>query len=301
MSALALIAALALAGPPTFGKPELAGVIINPDLDELSGLTGSRRRTDLLWVHNDSGNPNEIYAIDLEGHLRATYTIANTPNTDWEDIVAFTLDGEPYLLIADVGDNGALRKELALIVVREPVVPDTATKSTLDPAWTIRFRYPDGPRDCEAVTIDPRSGEVLLMSKRRVPGQLFMLPLKPPAGGGEPLVARQIALAQHVPQPSAEELAADPKIGRYLSQITAMALAPDDSELALLTYRDVYVYPRVPGEPWQSTLAREPHALGLPRLPQAEGLGYLRDGSALYVTGERLPAPLVRIPRRRPE
>jgi hypothetical protein len=59
----------------------------------------------------------------------------------------------------------------------------------------------------------------------------------------------------------------------------------------------VYVYARTPGEPWQATLAREPHALGLPRLPQAEGLGYLKDGSALYVTSERLPAPLVRIPR----
>lgn len=296
LALLALAAGGALAAG--YGKPELAAVILNTNLDELSGLAGSQRRDDLLWGVNDSGNPNEIYAIGLDGHLHGRFAIAGEVNTDWEEIVGFTLaDGVPRLLIADVGDNGALRTELELIVVREPELDGDEALGALTPEWTIRFRYPDGHRDCEAVTVDVAHGEVLVMSKRRVPAQLFVVPLRPPADTPEPIVARQIALAQHIPQPSAEELAMDPQVGRFLGQVTALALAPDGSELAVLTYRDAYVYARHAGESWQATLAREPRALGLPRLPQAEGLAYTRDGSAMYVTSERLPAPLVRIRR----
>jgi hypothetical protein len=281
----------------SFAHPELAALILNPNLDELSGLAGSRRRDDVLWGLNDGGGQNRIYAMDRDGHLLSTYVVAGETNTDWEEIASFEWQGEPHLLIADVGDNGALRPELKLIVVREPVLREDQAHAELAPAWTLRFRYPDGPRDCEAVTVDAARGEILLMSKRRVPAQLFVLPLQASADPNELLVAKQVALAQNLPQPSAAELAAEPKTGRFIAQVTAMTLAPDESELALLTYRDAYVYPHLRGESWQATLARVPHAVGLPRLPQAEGLAYVRDGSALYITSERLPAPLVRVPR----
>src|SRR2546430_1319777 len=58
-----------------YDTPQLAALIINANLDELSGLAGSRRRDDVLWTHNDSGNPNELFAIDREGHLLTTFEV----------------------------------------------------------------------------------------------------------------------------------------------------------------------------------------------------------------------------------
>jgi hypothetical protein len=305
-AAWTLVATMALACAPTsaqtpatehgrFGTPTLSGVVLNRGLAEMSGLAGSLRHDELLWTLNDSDNPNEIYALQPSGTLRATVLIRDQRNVDWEDLAAFRLDGVPYLLIADVGDNNASRQELRLIVVVEPEVD--APHAEIQAAWVVRVRYPDGARDCEAVAVDAERGEVLLLSKRRVPAQLFEVPLKPDSDA--PVTARQIARVINLPQPSAQELEAHPSAGRYFGQPTAMALSPDRGELAVLTYRDVYVYERRPEESWQETLARAPRALGIPLLPQAEGLGYARDGSAIYVTGERLPAPIVRVPRER--
>ena len=77
-----------------------------------------------------------------------------------------------------------------------------------------------------------------------------------------------------------------------------MALRPDGAELAVLTYRDVYVYERRGGESWSDAFSRAPLALGIPPLPQGEAITYARDGGALYASGERLPAPIVRIARK---
>jgi len=66
----------------------------------------------------------------------------------------------------------------------------------------------------------------------------------------------------------------------------------------VLTYRDVYVYERAPDETWSEVFARKPVALGIPPLPQGEALTYSRDGGAIYASGERLPAPIVRITRK---
>src|SRR5690606_35887206 len=111
----------------------------------------------------------------------ATWRVEGAENTDWEDLAAFRFEGRDWLLVADTGDNGGLRRTLQLHVFEEPA---RVADGVLRPAWTIVFRWPDGPRDCEAVAVDPVRGEVLLVSKRRQPPELFALPLRPPPGAG---------------------------------------------------------------------------------------------------------------------
>jgi hypothetical protein len=153
------------------GDARLAGIITEAALAEISGLAVSRRDPAVLWTHNDSGNTPDIFAIDRQGRLLATVRLRGVPNIDFEDIAAFELDGVPHLLVADVGDNGGIRRELQLHVLREPDVTDGEAEI----AWTVRFRWPDGPRDCEGVAVDAQTGEVLLASKKRVPPELFAL------------------------------------------------------------------------------------------------------------------------------
>ena len=277
------------APPPDTRGGALAGVVLDSQLAEISGLAASRRHRGVLWVHNDGGSPPRLFAINPGGDRLATLRIEGVANTDWEDIAAFRLDGRDYLLVADTGDNGGLRRTLQLHVIEEPAALENAR---VKPAWSIAFRWPDGPRDCEAVAVDERAGQILLISKKRQPPEVFVLPLRPQEGVQ---VARRIGTLAGVPQPSAEQLRTDPKQARIMNQVTAADIAPDNHTLAVMTYRNLLLYPRRPGQSWAQAVAVAPKVSALPWLPQAEALGWSADGKALFATGEFVPAPLYRI------
>lgn len=286
---LSLLLAALLAGCAARTLPfaQLSGLIVDPELDEISGLAASRTHPDTLWVHNDGGNAPVLYAIGKRGGLVARFRVTGVANTDWEDIAAFDLGGRHYLLIADTGDNGGLRHSAQLHVVEEPA---TLADGTLTPVWSIAFRWPDGPRDCEAVAVDAARGEVLLVSKKHRPPELFVLPLRPRKAGVQ--VAQRIGALAGVPEPDPAELRDNPRASRILHEVTAADLAPDGRRLAVLTYSELLVYTRRGDEGWAQATARRPLVHPLPWLPQAEALGWTTGGQALYATGEGLPEPL---------
>lgn len=284
----ATLAASAGCGAPPPPFAQLSGLILDPQLDEISGLAASHTHVDTLWVLNDGGNPAQLFAVGKRGGLLATFRIAGVANTDWEDLAAFELDGRHYLLVADTGDNGGLRKTLQLHVVEEP---QTLADATLAPVWSIVFRWPDGARDCEAVAVDAARGEILLVSKRRRPPELFSLPLRPQGDGLQ--VARLLGHLAGIPRPSAGELRDNARQAYIHHQVTAADLSPDGRALAVLTYRDVLLYRRRGGESWGHATARSPTTHDLPWLPQAEALGWAANGHALYASGEVSPAPLL--------
>jgi len=286
-----LVATLAMAGcalsPPPFAQ--LSGLLLDRRLDEVSGLAASRRHPGVLWLHNDGGDGARLYATGLRGQLRAVLEIEGVANTDWEDLAAFALDGRPYLLVADTGDNGGLRRTLQLHVVGEPA--RLADAGTTPPAWSIAFRWPDGARDCEAVAVDTVRGQVLLVSKKRHPAELFALPLRPDGDGVQ--VATRLGELAGIPQASAQERRADPARARLRGQVTAADVSPDGRTLAVLTYDHVLLYRRRGSESWARAVARPPRVHPLTLLPQAEALGWAVDGHALYAAGEFIPAPLL--------
>jgi len=279
--------AAACAAPPPFAQ--LSGLILDARLAEVSGLAASRRHEDVLWMVNDGGNDARVYAVSRRGGKLATWRVEGAENTDWEDLAAFRFEGRDWLLVADTGDNGGLRRTLQLHVFEEPA---RVADGVLRPAWTIVFRWPDGPRDCEAVAVDPVRGEVLLVSKRRQPPELFALPLRPPPGAGT-LVARPLGRLAGVPQGDTDEVAANPELARIRSQVTAADIAPDRRAMVVMTYRDVLLYRRRPREDWAGALSRPPEVHPLPLLPQAEAVAWTPDSQGLYATGEFSPVPLL--------
>lgn len=268
----------------------MTGWISDPALPEVSGMAASRAHPGNYWVENDSGNPPAIYAVTPGGSLRATLSIDGVPNIDWEDLASFDRDGHHYILIADTGDNGGIRKTLALHVVEEPAMLHDGHAR---PAWSIRFRWPDGARDCEAVAVDVRSDSILLVSKKHVPAELFRLPLHPATQ--DVLTAQFLGHLSGIEQPSAEEIELAPHYAKYLAQVTAADIAPDGHHLAVLTYSRIYVYRRTAGENWAQSVAQAPEPLSFGWLPQAEALAYAPDGRSLYVSGEHLPAPIMQV------
>jgi uncharacterized protein YjiK len=291
MSKFLLLLAL-FAGDATtlrWAAPEYAGVFSDPDLDEVSGLAASRAHPGLYWAQNDSGNGARLVAIKNDGTRVATMTVAGAENVDWEDLDAFDLNGKHYILVADTGDNGGIRKQLTLYVIEEP--EKIRDGGMLKPAWTINFKWPDGARDCEASAVDPAKNEVLLISKKRVPPEVFRVPLHPADGGVQ--TAELVATLSDISQPSQEELKKNPVYGRYRSQITGADLSPNGRVLAVLNYHSVHLYVRNAGQDWASVMKTVPGQLELPWLPQAEGIAFSPDGRNLLIGSEQRPSPLI--------
>ena len=292
MSRILLLLALFVADPGgalRWSRPEYAGVLADPELAEVSGIAASRANPGVYWTQNDSGGGARLVAMQADGTRVASYTVTGAENTDWEDLDAFELDGKRYLLIADTGDNGGIRKQLTLYVVEEPA--RLRDGDTLKPAWTINFRWPDGARDCEASAVDAARGEVLLISKKRVPPELFRVKLRPSDGGVQ--VAELLATLPAIKQPSQAELKKNPVYGRYRSQITAADLSPNGRVLAVLNYHSIHLYVRNPSEDWAQALKQAPGQLDFPWLPQAEAIAFSPDGRSLLIGGEQRPSPLL--------
>lgn len=283
---LALIAADASAN--RWSRAEYAGLFTHPELAEVSGLAASRAHAGVYWALNDGGNGENLVAIRSDGSRVASVHIAGVKNVDWEDIDSFELDGKRYLMIADTGDNGGIRKTLSLAFVEEPA--SLRDGETLRPAWVTNFRWPDGARDCEATAVDAASGEVLLISKKRVPPELFRLPLKP---GEEVQTAELLATLRGIDQPSELQLKDNPVYGRYRSQISGADLSPNGRVLAVLNYHSIHLYVRDPGQGWPAALRQDPGQLQFPWLPQAEGIAFSTDGRSLLIGSEQQPSPLL--------
>lgn len=300
-----LACALLLGGcgnPQALPETRIAGVVTTGALSEISGISASRRHDDVLWAVEDGGNPASIHALARHGRRLATFRVEGARNTDWEDIAGFKLDGRHYLMVADTGDNGGVRKTLSLHVFAEPDAFDA--DGTLRPAWTVEFRWPDGARDCEAIAVDPLRNEILLLTKKRQPPQVYTLPLQPASGNGarksrKVLTARLAGTLAGVPQASAEERRANPSVARLRSQVTAADISPQRDAIAVLTYSNLLVYPRRKDQSWPQALAHPPLVVRMTLLPQPEAVSFSSGGHGIFATGEFSPAPILYLPYER--
>jgi len=269
--------------------------ITDTELDEISGMAASRRHAGLLWVINDSGNRPQVYGISPEGQRRTTLRVTGARNEDWEDLAAFTRDGKHYLMVADIGDNDAHRRDCALYLLEEPdrLPADPRKPTPVSPTAALQFTYENGPRDCESAAVDGSAGRSYLISKREKPPARYELPLVLGATS-RPLVARKILPLNHIPNPAKDNPGAT-GIFKYSGQPTAMDIASDGSHCLVMTYRNLCLYPRQPGEAWAKAMDRKPRIMELPILQQAEAACFDRDAASIYLTSEKLPAPIVQI------
>ena len=272
--------------PPYVG-PHEAGRLTAPPRNEASGLAASRRDNDLLWTHDDSGGAPVLYAVTTHGALRGRLRVGGVKNQDWEDVAAFTLDGKPWLLVADTGDNDHKRRRVDLHIVPEPAA-DTLSpeREEIAAPWvTLRMNYEDGPKDCEAVAFDAKERAIYLLTKRDEVPRLYRVALPAPLKSGEP-TAQFVGLVPHLPKPSRLQRLLKGHLGQQRARPCAMDFAPDGSAAVVLTYGDVVLFPRSRDESWADAMAREPIVLAPHYLLQAEAVCFANDGTAIFVASE---------------
>jgi hypothetical protein len=258
------------------------GDIENHLLSEASGLAVSSVDEELMFAMNDSGNDPQLFALRTDGSDLGFWTVDIDRNRDWEDLASFVYEGQPYLLIADTGDNFQWRPSIQMIVIKEPLPAELAMDAILPVAWQFSVTYPHGYRDSEAVAVDENSGSILILSKRRVPSEVYRVPLKPEADTVE---AVRIALLTNIPQPTELDTWEDPEYGKYRSQPTALDIK--DRLAVVVTYKDAYVFERRRRDDWSAAFSGKPHRIALPLTSQQEAGALSLDQDVLFVTTER--------------
>lgn len=277
---------LAPAAERPFAGPLEAGSLEAPPKLETSGLAASRRGADLLWTHDDSGGAAELHAITTAGRRVGTLRLRGVKNDDWEDLAAFEHGGKAWLLVADVGDNDAKRPTVRLHVVEEPAAARLKSDAVLEaaPAYTLRLRYPDGPRDCESVAVDAAEGAIYLLTKRDLPPRLYRAPLAD--AGGKVVAATFVCELPALIGRSAVDDLIKRVVGKKFSWPTGMDFSADGRSAVVLTYGEPLVFARAPGEAWAAAFQRPPQRLPFHELAQAEAVCFSPDGRTIFVASE---------------
>ncbi len=213
---------------PNRSATEPIGTLRAPALAEVSGIVASRTQPGVFWVHNDSGNPSELYAVRRDGSLIRTFKVG-IPNTDWEDIAA---DHDGNLYIGDTGNNGARLPLRVIHCFKEPKVDAEASKPiVINRSYYYTFPK-DGRFDCEAIFVEGTT--IYLVSKRldRKPAELYAIDTDKVASLVKPAKVERLG-----------------KFNDITDQVTAADLSADGTRLAVLTEYAVYVYKWVDGTP----------------------------------------------------
>ncbi len=245
------------------------GRMAHPRLAEVSGVAPSQAHPGVLWVINDSGNPPDLLAVDSTGTLLGWIPLRGIPNTDWEEIALGPCGSATCLYIAETGDNRERRSEVAMHRLPEPPPPESQGTPSL-PVETLRFRYPDGAHDVEAMGVLP-DGTILLVTKGRSAGILaYQLPASA-WGAGE------VALAERV-----DSLPITPAFGMGRS-VTGMAISHDGRRVIVRTYRDLFPFDLVDGRTFRPSGAQTACDI-LGKEPQGEAVGWLSDGRFILLS-----------------
>lgn len=243
--------------------------LANKKITESSGLAASRRSPDRFWTHNDSGDKPRLFCFDRSGKHVGTCQLKKASAYDWEDMCSYMVNGQPKIMVADIGDNGRKRKSCFLHIIDEPRDPTEDLKDF----QTVALRYETGSVDCEAIGVDTVRREVLLVEKKiGVTCRVFSAPL-PPDGSRKELLAKWIAVLR-------------------LPIVTAMDVSADGSRAIVLTLGQAFEYRRSPTQTWADAFKAEPRTINMPPRRQGEAICYSSSGLDLYLTSERAPTPL---------
>jgi hypothetical protein len=246
---------LAICGPL---RAAVTGTVKTDEASELSGLAQSRSQPGVLWTHNDSGDRPRIFALRPDGSVLADLDVPGAEAVDWEDIA---IRGRE-LYLGDIGDNERSRSSIDVYRVPEPRVPASGTTA---PATRLQLRYPDGPHDAETLLVDPRSGDIAVVSKE-LDGRSGVY-----VGRGSSTTMRRVA-----------RLALGPG-----ALATGGDISADGRVIAIRTYGSVFAWRRAPGTSLAAALRAKPCVSPTPlREGQGEALALTRDGRAFFTVPE---------------
>ncbi|MFD7045802.1 hypothetical protein [Rhodococcus jostii] len=249
------------------------GPIQDGALNEISAITAGVRNPGLYWVHNDSGDSARIFALDQDGAVKHTYSLAGAGAQDWEDIAigGGPVAGRSYLYVGDIGDNARQRREVVVYRVPEPTVTGSGTE-TLKDVDVLRLQYPDGAHNAEAMLVDPLTGELVIIEKTENggPARVYRAPAGLVAGS---VTTLDLVTTLTVPAGSS-------------NLVTGADVSADGRELAVRTYGGVLLWHRDLTSSLWGAWSSPPCSGPQPEESQGEAIAFYPDGRGYVTVGE---------------
>lgn len=255
-------------------KPELVLELKDERIDESSGIAASVKYPGSYYTHNDSGDTARFFRFDSKGVV-AEHALSKAGATDWEDMEQATLNGKTWLYFGDIGDNNSKRKEITVSRCKEP--DDRAAVVSDYDAYTLT--YPDGAHNCEALIVDPGSGDIYLATKAS--NECVVYRLEAPAKPGSYKLQR---LGTIHPDTGAGTM------GRL---VTAGSADSKGKHVVLRTYSGALEFD-VKGE-FKDWWQAEPRRVNTAADAQGEAICYSLDGESLWTTSEGRACPVNKI------
>ena len=271
----------------------------NPALVEISGLAWSRRDRNLLWANNDSGDSARLFALGLDGSDRGTVVVDGAAAIDWEDIALQRGPKKVNVLWAgDIGDNAAGRSAIVVYRFPEPPAPGAGATTTVT-ADAITLRYADQPHDAEAMLVDDRSGDLVIVTKEpQEPAGVYRGRAKELKPGALVTLERVGDLTLPPDEGLAGLVAQLGAFGGLASRITAADASGAGKVAAVRSYGGVALFPWPKGASLADALAATGCAAPAPAdpaHPQGEAVALSPDGRAFVTASEGASPPIVRV------
>ncbi len=257
-----------------FDEQPSVTVLANQVRAELSGIAASGKYPGVLFVHEDSGNYNEVYVTNTKGDDLGKIVLDGVVNRDWEDIAygPGPESGKNYLYVADIGDNDAIYPSVTVYRFAEPDLAGagSSTVKHVTPEKLV-FTYPKGSVNAESLLLDPLKKDLYLATKEASKSTLF--------------VAR-------FPQSTGSTTVLTPLATFSFDLLTAGDISADGSEILLRNTGQIWYWKRVTGESVATTLLRAPQDAPYTRNEhQGEAVGFAADGSGYLTTSETKKFP----------
>lgn len=272
---LLLGSGLVLLAQPSFSTVVSLGTVDIGPLRQASGLAASRNNDRVLWTHNDAGDGARIFALDVTGQSLGTYQLNGFSQTDYEDI-AFgpgPVTNVLYLFLGDIGDNNAGRNSIVVYQIPEPAVyPGQAASPptrNLKGVRAIELTYPDGPRNAEAMLVDPITGDLFIASKEPGLSRIYTA-TRAQLDAGSPIVLTFV-----------REIAFDVASGA--------AISPAGDEIILRQENLARLWQRAPGQNVGAALGGAPvdiPVVGTPTEENGEAIGFDPLGRGYYTLSD---------------
>ena len=247
---------------------------------EASGVAFSQRTPGVAWTHNDSKKPI-VFALSDKGAVLGSVRVTGAEVVNWEDIAVAPCPSGSCLYIGDIGDNRASRSSITIYRTPEPVPNAKAT----DQVETMYAKYPDRPRDAEALVVLPK-GDVFVVTKGE-DGPSYVYRIPTPFRNGETVTLQWIGHVEStggVANAKKDNENKEDVAGRSKgsNRITGGSASPDGRWVVLRTHGYVSFFTAdefVTGNARQ-VLRFDVTALGE---PQGEGVAIANNGAMLLV------------------
>jgi hypothetical protein len=247
------------------------GIIEDNRLKEISGIDKSAVNKDIFWIHNDSGNLAQIFAIDGKGNHIGRFKLTGIKNRDWEDITVGSGpdSGQSYIYLGEIGDNEAIYNLKYIYRIKEPYIDlnKIPYDQALNDIEIITYQYPDGARDAETLMIDPLTKDLIVTSKREESVHVYVLPY---------------------PQSTNSIITPELVVTLPITQVTAGDISDSGTKIVLKNYEEIYFWQRRTNQSLEDIFINLPKHLPYIPEPQGEAICWSEDEKGYLTVSEEV-------------